>query len=258
MAAALYLLLIGGAFLVSAIGLIVAAILTGRRVPDPVTQLAIAMFTSLAGALCLAESVLHGLDDYFYNASIIWLSAELMLLAIPPVVMFLRVLTPARIAVSVGLLGVAAAAAFFLIAATGIDRMIAGPLVQANRSHNMYWAPTNSSYWDHRIRTDVFNSIAPLPAIILYWVFWLATVGRLSVTRRSLSVLIAAVVGAATVALAAWLLWFWFTYVPSSAASPVLTLQAALVLAIWRILVVIGRRSARMAPMARLPAPAGG
>lgn len=246
--AALYVLLLFGPWLVAAIGLIIAGVLTTRRVANPATQLAVALFTSLAGSLCLAQAVLHGLDDYFNNVWIAWLSVELILLTIPPAVMSFGALTRARIVISVGLLPVAGAAALLVLATSGIDRLVADPLVQANLANNP-WAGSEPSYWDRLIRGDVFNSIAPALAIILYWIFWATTVGRLYLTRRSLPVLSGAVVGAATVALAAWVLWSGFRYVPFSAPSPVLTLQAALVLVIWRILILLGRTFCEVAPV---------
>jgi hypothetical protein len=241
MGIALYALLTGWAWYLPAIGLIVAGILTTRRVADPATQLAIAIFTSLAGSLWLAQTLLHGLDDYFRNGPIVWLSVELILLAIPPAIIFLGGLAPARIAISVALLALAVAAAVSVLATTGIVRTIADPLIQAQLVHDP-WARSDSTYWAHHIRTDVFNSIAPLMATTLFWVFWLATVGLLSISRRSLPVVGGAVIGAAVVALTGWLLWSQFHYPSSNAASPILTLEAALVLAIWRGLIVMGWR----------------
>jgi hypothetical protein len=181
------------------------------------------------------------LDDYFRNGPIVWLSVELILLAIPPAIIFVGGLAPARRAISIALLALAVAAAASLLATTGIVRTIADPLIQAELVHDP-WARSISSYWEHHIRTDVFNSIAPLVATTLFWVFWLATVGRLTLTRRSVPVVGGAMIGAATVALTGWLLWSHFHYGSSTAASPVLTLEAALVLAIWRGLIVMGRR----------------
>jgi hypothetical protein len=236
---AIYILLTGWTWYLPAIGLIAAGILTTRRVADPATQLAIGMFTSLAGSLWLAQTSLHGLNDYFRNGPIIWLSVELILLAIPPAIIFLGGLAPARIAISVGLLALAIAAAVSVLATTGIVAMIADRLIRAVLVQDYYGTP--HFYWEHHIRTDVFNSIAPLVATTLFWVFWLAVVGRLLLTPRSLPVVGGAVIGAAAVALTGWLLWSQFHYASSTAASPILTLEAALVLAIWRSLIVIGR-----------------
>jgi hypothetical protein len=240
MGIALYALLTGWTWYLPAIGLIVAGILTTRRVVDPATQLAIAIFTSLAGSLWLAQTLLHGLDDYFRNGPIVWLSVELILLAIPPAIIFVGGLAPARIAISIALLALAVAAAVSVLATTGIVAVIADRLIRAVLVQNYYGTP--HSYWEHHIRTDVFNSIAPLVATTLFWVFWLATVGRLSISRRSLPVVGGAVIGAAVVALTGWLLWSQFHYASSTAASPILTLEAALVLAIWRGLIVMGWR----------------